>query len=57
MKDTLTIYMKNGEVFEFASDDFTDYEYRKSIFIVYKNEQWVGIFSMSEVSCVIYDKD
>lgn len=56
MKDTLTIRMKNGGKFVFKSDEYTDYEYRSTIFVVYKNEQWVGIFNMSEVSCVIYDE-
>lgn len=54
MKDTLSVYMKGGKTFNFTSEEYTDYEYRGSIFVVYKNEQWVGVFNMSEVACVIF---
>lgn len=54
MKDTLTVYMKGGKTFEFTSKEYTDYEYRGSIFVVYNNKQWVGVFNMSDVACVIY---
>lgn len=54
MKDVLSIYMKGGKTFEFTSKEYTDYEYRGSIFVVYKDEQWVGVFNMSEVACVIF---
>lgn len=54
MKDVLSVYMKGGKTFEFTPAEYTDYEYRGSIFVVYKDKQWVGVFNMSEVACVIF---
>ena len=55
MKHSLHIYMRDGKTFVFEPENYTDYEYRGSIFVVYNHEQWIGVFNMSEVSCAIFE--
>lgn len=50
----LTIEFKDGNFKSYSEDDFTDYEYRKEVFVVMKNVQWIGIYSMDCIRAIEY---
>ena len=45
----LTVIMKDGNIREYYESDFTDYEWRKEVFIVINGTQWVGMFNWDSV--------
>lgn len=48
-KTKLRIVLKNGNIREYSSDQFTDYLWKPEIFAVLSDDQWIGIFNWSEV--------
>lgn len=48
----LEIEFKNGIIERYPQDYYTDYEYRNSVFVVKKNNQWIGIYDMSSVKAI-----
>lgn len=52
----LTIIMKDGNIREYKQDEFTDYEWRKEIFIVIKGGQWIGMFNWDSVKEVYFTR-
>ncbi len=50
----LTVVMKDGNIKEYKPNDFTDYEWRKEIFVVIKGNQWIGMFNWDSVKEVYF---
>lgn len=48
----IRITKKDGNICEWPNDSFTDYEYRKEVFVVIREMQWVGIYNMDCIDCI-----
>lgn len=48
----LEITFKDGSSRQYTDKSYTDYDYLKDIFVVIRDTQWVGIYSMSEVRSI-----
>lgn len=53
----LRIVLKNGNVREYKGNQFTDYEWKKKVFVVINGDQWIAMFNWSEVCEVLYLDD
>ena len=53
----LTVKTDEGKLYQFASEEYTDYELTESYFVVKYNEQWIGIFSREHLISVIVDRN
>ena len=53
----LEITFKDGSSRQYTDKSYTDYDYLKDIFVVIRDTQWIGIYSMSEVRSVEYYPD
>lgn len=51
--NSIYIYMTDGAIDTWQSSEFTDYDIRKELFFVFKNNQAVGIYKLSEVQKII----
>lgn len=53
----IKIVFKNGSIAKWKKKEYTDYKYDGKVFIIIKDEQWVGFYNMdSVVSVIIKDK-
>lgn len=41
----LTVVMKDGNIKEYGLGEFTEYEWRREVFVVIKGAQWIGMFN------------
>lgn len=48
----LQIVYKNNNIETWQPEEYTEYEYMNSVFVVFKDEQWVGIYNMSEIRSI-----
>ena len=48
----LEITFKNGDYRSYEADDYTDYRYYGDVFVVIRESQWIGIYSMSEIRMI-----
>ena len=51
-EECITIVFKNGEIVTYRPEEYTDYSWRKEIFVVIKDKQWIGLFSWDQISFV-----
>lgn len=49
----IRIVFKNGSVAKWKKKEYTDYKYDGKVFIIIKDEQWVGFYNMDSVVSVI----
>ena len=45
----LTVAMKDGNIKEYGLGEFTEYEWRREVFVVIKGAQWIGMFNWDSV--------
>ena len=50
----LEITMKNGNIITYDADSYTDYSYQGAVFVVMKDHQWIGIYSMDMIAFIEY---
>ena len=50
----LEITMKNGNIITYEADSYTDYSYQGAVFVVMKDHQWIGIYSMDMIAFIEY---
>lgn len=48
----LEIEFKDGAIERYPQDYYTDYEYRNSVFVIKKNNQWIGIYDMGSIRAI-----
>lgn len=46
------IVFKNGDIKVYDVTEYTDYKYLGDVFVVIKKNQWIGIYSMSEIKSI-----
>lgn len=49
----IRIVFKSGSVAKWKKKEYTDYKYDGKVFIIIKDEQWVGFYNMDSVVSVI----
>ena len=49
----IQITFKNGTICRWKKEEYSDYKYDGKCFIVIKEEEWVGIYNMDSIICVI----
>lgn len=54
MKSFLRVVLKDGNVREYKHDEFTDYEWKKEVFVVLKANQWIAMFNWDCVKEVLF---
>jgi hypothetical protein len=50
----LEITFKNGNTVTYKPESFTDYSYQGAVFVVIKDSQWIGIYSMDMIAFIEY---
>lgn len=50
----LRVVLKDGSIREYHKNEFTDYDWRKDIFIVLNNNQWIAMFNWDCVKEVLF---
>lgn len=50
----LRVVLKDGSIREYSKDDYTDYDWRKEIFIVLNGNQWIAMFNWDCVKEVLF---
>lgn len=53
----LRIVLKDGIVCKYHNDEFTEYEWKKEVFVVIKNNQWIAMFNWDCVASVFYEDE
>ena len=53
----LKIFLRNGEVDTWGSQECTEYEYKGDIFVVINKARWVGIYNMKNVIKIVVSKE
>lgn len=51
--NSIYIYMTDGIIDTWQTPEFTDYDIRKDLFFIFKNNQAVGIYNLSELKKII----
>lgn len=51
--NNIYIYMIDGVVDTWKSSEFTEYDIRKDLFFIFKNNQAIGIYNLSELKKII----
>lgn len=49
----IKVVFKNGSIAKWKKKEYTDYKYDGKVFIIIKDEQWVGFYNMDSVVSVI----
>lgn len=44
----LYIKLKDGSIYKFKKNEFTEYEIKKDFVVVYNKDAWIGVFALSE---------
>lgn len=52
-KQKIKVYFKDGKVDEIPQKFWDNYDYIDHNFIVIKNEQWIAIYNMDIVACIV----
>lgn len=50
---SIYIYKKDGDVIEYSSNDYTDYEYDGKCFIVIDEYRWIGIHNIDDITDIM----
>lgn len=53
MNHNLEVYLIDGAIDTWQSSEFTEYDIRKDLFFIFKNNQAVGIYNLSELKKII----
>lgn len=53
MNRKLEVYLIDGTIDTWGQSEYTTYDIRKELFFVFKNNQAVGIYKLSEVQKII----
>lgn len=48
----IKIMFRSGEYEEWSESQYTDYRYLGDVFVVMKNDQWVGIYNMQDIRAI-----
>lgn len=48
----ITIIMKNGHMYYWQDNSFTDYMYTNKLFVVLDGDRWAGIYNIDEVEAI-----
>lgn len=48
--DWLVIKFKNGDLAKYKPSEYTDYYYDKKCFVVIKDQRWIGIYNIDDLS-------
>ena len=51
--NSIYIYMIDRAIDTWQSSEFTEYDIRKDLFFIFKNNQAVGIYNLSELKKII----
>lgn len=50
----LRIVLKDGSIREYRHNEFTDYDWRKEVFVVLHGNQWIAMFNWECVKEVLF---
>ncbi len=48
----LEITFKNGNTVTYKAESFTDYSYLGEVFVVIKDDKWIGFYSMDMIAFI-----
>ena len=58
MNNYITIVFKNGDMYHYKPEEYTDYRYDGKYFIVILDKQWIGFYNLDAVEFItVGEKD
>lgn len=52
MNKDIVITLRDGDIIIWSENEYDDYSYEGSVFVVIRNNEWVGIYNMKDVVSV-----
>ena len=49
---SIAIYLRNGDIRGWKSDEYTEYDFKGNFFVVMKYDRWIGMYAIDRIDFI-----